>query len=90
LPDKIVKIIPKKEDREELIQKHINKIKHDTSIAKHVIACQDQYQEGDKWKESHNMQLISQLSRKVHEPEELVLHKRILVCMICDKTISNS
>jgi len=48
LPDEIVKIIPKKEAREELIQKHMNKIKHDTSIAKYIITYQDQYQEEDK------------------------------------------
>ena len=36
------------------------------------------------------MQLISQLSRKVYELEELVLHKGMLVCMTHNKIISNS
>ena len=48
LPNEIVKIILKKEAREELIQKYINKINYNTLIIKYIIVCQDYYQEGNK------------------------------------------
>ena len=48
LPDDVVKIVPKKEARQELIQKHISKIKSNNSIKKHIIQSYDEYQEGDK------------------------------------------
>jgi len=48
LPNKVIKIILKKESREELIQRHISKTKCNVSIVKHITMYRNQHQEGDK------------------------------------------
>ena len=43
LPDDVVKIVSKKEARQELIQKHISKIKSNNSIKKYIVQSYDEY-----------------------------------------------
>ena len=69
LPDNVVKIVPRREARDELIKKYIIKIKNDASIDTYVVNAYDKYQEGDKWKELLNNNLINNLNRKIYEPE---------------------
>ena len=88
--DYVVNIFPKKEARKELIQKNINKIKNNNTIGKHVVQSYDEGQEGDKWKELHNDNLKSIMNRKLCEPQELFLHKNIIICMTHNKIISNN
>ena len=90
LSDDAVKIVPKKEAREYLIQNHINNIKNDNVIKKHIVQSYDEYREGDKWKELNNNHLKIILNRKLYEPEELVLHKNMITCMTHNKIISNN
>ena len=89
LPDDAVRIVSKKEAKDELIKSHIEKIKNDNSIEKHISFSQDEYQEGDKWKPLRNEYLSNQLSRKIYEPQELVLHENMLVCMTHNKVVNN-
>ena len=43
-PDDAVKIVPKRESKEELINRCVEKIKNDSSIVKHVTPCYDEHQ----------------------------------------------
>ena len=73
--DRIVRIVLTKKSREEILVKLIYKLKRNRSVQTFMPMCVDEHQEGDKWLVLHNDRLSKQMTKQVHEPEGLIVHK---------------